>query len=232
MLLASPTKMSWMPSRATMPGVGYTMSMFRRARSTTPTSAIQGGERSTEEIAPSEAGPSRRPAPIRAKAITPQAAKELVAELLDAEKFGTRGEAWFLAQGVMILLVLFPPSGVRQIVDTIGGALVVCGLALISLGIASLGTNLTPLPQPRDEHSLVTDGAYEIVRHPMYSGVVLGALGLSLATGDEARLALSGLLFWILDQKATYEEEFLVERYVGQYDAYRKKVKKLIPWLY
>jgi len=151
---------------------------------------------------------------------------------MDPDKFGKRGEGWFLAQSVGILLVVFPPSGVRQIVDTFGGILVLSGLALITLGSLSLGQNLTPLPQPREEHSLVTDGVYELVRHPMYGGILISSLGLALATGSEARLALVGLLFFLIDQKASFEEEALEDRYGEDYAQYKTKSKKFFPWLY
>lgn len=175
----------------------------------------------------------RRSAPrAPAKRITPESARELLDEIFDYEKLGTRGEGWFLGQLVLILLVLFPPTGVRQIVDTLGGILLVSGLSLITLGTASLGQNLTPFPKPRDDHSLVTDGIFELVRHPMYGGIVLSTLGLTLATGDEARLALSAALFLLLNLKAGVEEEELEERYGEEYKQYKSKSKKLIPWLW
>jgi len=167
-----------------------------------------------------------------ARPVTAESAQELIEELLDPEQFGTRGEAWFLAQLVLILLVAFPPSGLRQIVDVAGGCLLLAGLAFITLGGLNLGQNLTPVPKPRDMHSLVTDGTYQIIRHPMYGGIILAAAGLSLATGDEARLALTALTFYVLDQKASVEEEYLEEKYPGEYAQYRRTTKKLIPWLY
>ena len=39
--------------------------------------------------------------------------QEVVEELKDTSKFGTRGEAWFAAQLVGILLVVFPPAGLQ-----------------------------------------------------------------------------------------------------------------------
>ena len=51
----------------------------------------------------------------------------------------------------------------------IGGvASAVAGLALIIAGQQSLGNSLSPFPEPRrDEHALITDGAFSYVRHPM-----------------------------------------------------------------
>lgn len=181
----------------------------------------------------SQVSPSSTSTSTQTRPVTAESAQELIQELLDPEKFGTRGEAWFLAQLVLILLIALPPSGLRQIVDVAGGCLLLAGLAFITLGGLNLGQNLTPVPKPRDMHSLVTDGTYQIIRHPMYGGIILAAAGLSLVTGNEARLALTALTFYVLDQKATVEEEYLEERYPGEYAQYKRSgVKKLIPWLY
>lgn len=57
-------------------------------------------------------------------------------------------------------------------------------VAFIGLGIAlslaaalHLGANLTPLPHPKDDACFVASGPYRLVRHPMYGGVILLALG-------------------------------------------------------
>lgn len=158
--------------------------------------------------------------------------KKLFEELMDTEQLGNRGEGYFLAQGVLMALVVLPPAGLKHIVDVAGAGLFLLAMATIVAGSLSLGDNLTPLPKPREEHSLVTDGMYQYMRHPMYGGVILAALGLGVFTGDETRLALAALLFVVLDKKSSYEETFLVEKYGNQYEAYRSKVKKLIPWVY
>lgn len=56
----------------------------------------------------------------------------------------------------------------------IGGAGLLLGLA----GLGSLGRkNLSPFPHPKRGATLVEDGVYAMVRHPIYGGVSLGALG-------------------------------------------------------
>lgn len=156
----------------------------------------------------------------------------MLRELLDPERLGKRGEVWFLAQLAGVALVLFPPGGVRQVVDALGVAGIAGGVALLVAGGISLGQLLTPVPAPRDDHTLVTRDAFELARHPMYGGLILAAAGLAVASGDEARLALAAALFWVLDRKASYEEELLEERYGEEYRVYKQRVKKFIPWLY
>jgi protein-S-isoprenylcysteine O-methyltransferase Ste14 len=174
----------------------------------------------------------RAPVPKVRKFTDPEYAKRLLDELLDRSKLGTRGEGWFLAQGILLLLLLFAASGIRQLVDVAGWCLVLTGIALITGGSLDLGSNLTPLPAPRDEHSLVTDGVYELCRHPMYGGIILGAGGLGLATGSESRLAIAALLFVVLNYKSNYEEQMLEDRYPTEYREYKAKAKKFIPYIF
>ncbi|KAL4523195.1 hypothetical protein Ndes2526A_g07896 [Nannochloris sp. 'desiccata'] len=157
---------------------GYTTSMNYLRRRSVVMKASESGEFDREQItSPSQVSPSSTSPRTRlpTRPVTAESAQELIQELLDPEQFGTRGEAWFLAQLVLILLVAFPPSGLRQIVDVAGGCLLLAGLAFITLGGLNLGHNLSPVPKPRDMHSLVTDGTYQIIRHPMYGGIILAA---------------------------------------------------------
>ncbi len=60
---------------------------------------------------------------------------------------------------------------------------------------------------------LVTSGAYRLVRHPIYFGMLLAALGISLLILSPLRIALTLLLGVFFDRKATLDERWLLERY-------------------
>ena len=53
------------------------------------------------------------------------------------------------------------------------------GAVLVVLGIGELqrGQAMTPLPRPRDDGRLVESGVYRLVRHPIYGGLIVGAVG-------------------------------------------------------
>lgn len=113
----------------------------------------------------------------------------------------------------------------------VGVVTVLAGGVLALGGLVSLGRNLTPYPQPVDGGVLVDRGVYAWVRHPIYGGIVLGALGIALAVGSWlAAFVAAGLLafFWL---KATHEELRLVAAYPS-YREYQSRVPKvLIPWV-
>jgi len=71
------------------------------------------------------------------------------------------------------------------------------------------------------------------VTHPhRYGGLILASIGLAAVTKSEARLALGFLLWFVLEQKTFFEERELSARYPQEYEQYKLKVKKFIPFLY
>lgn len=94
-----------------------------------------------------------------------------------------------------------------------------------------MGNSLSPFPAPADRGSLVTGGIFSLVRHPIYSSIVLGAAGLSLMTHSPWRAALTVAMVAFFDAKSRAEERMLRERYPG-YAAYAERVKRFVPWIY
>jgi protein-S-isoprenylcysteine O-methyltransferase Ste14 len=78
---------------------------------------------------------------------------------------------------------------------------------------------------------LVTTGPYRLVRHPIYGGLILLALGASLAFASWLGALASLLLVPLFFVKAAYEEHHLRLRHAG-YRAYRRQVRRwFIPYL-
>lgn len=149
---------------------------------------------------------------------------------------GSRDEGWVIGQFIIVAAILGSTFITRLelpfFVPLVGGALLVVGGMIAGLGLLSLGSNLTPLPKPKgNNHFLVTSGVYSIVRHPIYSGVALAALGWTLWWGTLLGIALAIVLFIWFDLKSRREEKWLVEKY-PEYALYQTRVKKLIPFVY
>ncbi len=151
---------------------------------------------------------------------------------------GPNGEGWFALQlglfGLCFAAGFVGPAltgGMRAAALAAGVLMIAVGGLLSVLGILGLRENLTPFPRPRFGGRLVETGVYGLVRHPIYTGVVAGAVGWGLVTASPAALALAALLLAFFDLKSRREEAWLLASYPG-YEAYRRRVRKLLPFLY
>ncbi|HEX7949126.1 MAG TPA: isoprenylcysteine carboxylmethyltransferase family protein [Candidatus Limnocylindrales bacterium] len=151
---------------------------------------------------------------------------------------GPRGEGWFFIQVVMLGAiaaagVLGPAwSGSPRIAGMVVGAVLIGAGGLLAVrGILDLGRNVTPFPRPREGARLVDTGAYGLVRHPIYGGLIAGAFGWGLLAASPASIGGAVVLAVFLDLKARREEAWLIERVAG-YAAYRERTRRLLPWLY
>lgn len=152
---------------------------------------------------------------------------------------GTRGEYLVLLQGVLMVgFVLLPrygaialPSFLSLIATGVAAALAGFAAILLGKGLLDLGQSLTPLPYPRSDGELVQTGVYGIVRHSLYSGIILLAIAYTLWTTSVSHAVATVILFIFFDRKAAQEERWLSEKY-SDYSAYQQRVKKLLPWIY
>jgi len=112
-----------------------------------------------------------------------------------------------------------------------GGVLMVGGFALGFLGIRDLDRSLSPLPRPMASAVLISHGVYRRLRHPIYAGLILLAVGWGLVTASLLALALSLVLAVVLDLKARREEVWLDERY-SDYGLYAERTRRFIPGVY
>jgi protein-S-isoprenylcysteine O-methyltransferase Ste14 len=153
--------------------------------------------------------------------------------------FGARGGWWVVVQIPLLLLAYLVPGWTGQdipgsaatLLAYAGQALLVMGALLTFTGVVTLGRGLTPFPQPLPESSLRTHGAYALVRHPLYSGILFMAIGWSLCSNSVVGLVFDVPLFVFFDRKAAREELWLAEKF-PDYANYCGRVKKLIPWIY
>lgn len=112
------------------------------------------------------------------------------------------------------------------------------GLVLFALGLGfavwarvHIARNWgTPMTQ-KDEPELVTSGPYGLVRHPIYSGILVAGLGTSVALSWVwlAAVVLAGVYFIY---SATVEERYLTEQFPDEYPAYKRSTKMLVPYVF
>ena len=94
-----------------------------------------------------------------------------------------------------------------------------------------LPRSFSPFPRPVEGAPLIETGAYRLVRHPIYGGLILGALGWALVTSSVVALVGGGLLFVLFAAKGRREEAWLAAIH-PDYGAYQRRTKRLIPWIY
>jgi protein-S-isoprenylcysteine O-methyltransferase Ste14 len=86
-----------------------------------------------------------------------------------------------------------------------------------------------PMTQ-KDQPELLTSGPYRLVRHPIYSGILLAVLGTALATNLYLLIAVGVPGFYFV-YSAKVEEKLLTASFPGTYPRYRGQTKMLIPFV-
>jgi protein-S-isoprenylcysteine O-methyltransferase Ste14 len=154
---------------------------------------------------------------------------------------GSRGEWLVVVQVLLIALVFFGPRTLSAlptwslpfaaVCPIVGGALMIAGIGFLMSGLVKLGRGLTPLPYPKGDARLIETGPFGLVRHPMYSGGLVLALGWAVCVRGWLTLGYVIVLFLFLDRKSKREEAWLVEKF-PTYGDYQRRVRKLVPFLY
>lgn len=134
------------------------------------------------------------------------------------------------AQALLFLGVgLWPSSWGPQTptLREVGGVLFVAGGAGMVAAALHLGRALTPIPEPNGA-GLSRRGVYALVRHPMYSAILVVVAGVALARGSGVVWAFVALLVLVFEVKTRREERYLHAAYEGYAD-YARVTGKFIP---
>jgi len=113
----------------------------------------------------------------------------------------------------------------------IGTILCVAGMAFLVWGRVHLGRNWSQIVTLKQNHTLVTSGPYQYVRHPMYGGGIVACLGSAMVIGGPFvfLLFILGTLFLL---RVRAEDELLARHFPDEYPKYRKRTKALIPFVW
>jgi protein-S-isoprenylcysteine O-methyltransferase Ste14 len=114
----------------------------------------------------------------------------------------------------------------------VGVALFAIGGALRIWPVFVLGHRFSGLVAIQPGHTLVTNGIYGHIRHPSYLGLLVNSLGWALAFRSGVGVLLMALLIPPLLARIRAEEALLHAQFGAEYDAYRSRTSRLIPWLY
>ncbi len=119
----------------------------------------------------------------------------------------------------------------NALVSISGAVLTVVGIACAIWARVHIGRNWGMPMSVKEQPELVTTGPYRLVRHPIYTGMLIAMLGSALAgeIGWLLIFILSGIYFVY---SARTEERLMLEQFGEQYAAYVKRTKMLIPFVF
>ncbi|SRR5579875_1546872 len=112
-----------------------------------------------------------------------------------------------------------------------GFALTVSGLAFAVWARLHLGRYWSGNVSIKEDHKLIQTGPYRFVRHPIYTGILVGMIGTAIAVGEVRAILAIGFLLAALMVKIPQEEQALTSTFGRKYANYRKKVKALVPYV-
>ncbi|HXX03535.1 MAG TPA: isoprenylcysteine carboxylmethyltransferase family protein [Xanthobacteraceae bacterium] len=118
-----------------------------------------------------------------------------------------------------------------------GGAYALAAVMLVGLGFAwwariRLGRLWSSAITRKEDHRIIDDGPYALVRHPIYSGLILALLATAAAEATVTALLGTALIIFGIWLKASTEERFLSQELDLQaYADYRRRVPMLVPFL-
>lgn len=120
-----------------------------------------------------------------------------------------------------------------MLVTAIAGAiLVVVGCVVNVLGRIALGGNWANQVTVYEDQTLVSDGVFDLVRHPLYASLIWMFIGASLVYQNAAALAATLLIFVPAMRYRASQEEFLLAKQFPEYAAYQTRVGRLFPHLW
>lgn len=105
------------------------------------------------------------------------------------------------------------------------------GLALGVWAISTMGRFTSISPSLKSDATLLTNGPYRLIRHPMYAALLLYCGALLIGDVNGTRLGLWLALFFVLAVKVYYEEQILRARF-PEYETYSKRTKRIIPFIF
>lgn len=118
-------------------------------------------------------------------------------------------------------------------------AVAISGFAALAAGLAfavwarlTLGGNWSGTVTVKEGHTLVRRGPYRIVRHPIYTGILLGLAGSALTRGflhSFIAIPVCAFGFWL---KLCTEEQFMFDQFGEEYLRYRREVRALVPYVF
>ena len=126
-----------------------------------------------------------------------------------------------------ILLLL----GVGDALRLVGMIVLIAATLLYARSLNQLGHNYSPCFDAHMPFRIVTNGPYRYIRHPLYLANILQGVGYILTSASLWVSLLAGYGIFVVISSLVREESYLAEEF-PEYEPYRAKTSRLIPFIY
>jgi protein-S-isoprenylcysteine O-methyltransferase Ste14 len=113
----------------------------------------------------------------------------------------------------------------------LGAAVTILGLLFAVWAREHLGRNWSRSVTIKQGHELITTGPYAVVRHPIYTGILAGFLGMAIALSQVRGFVAFVLIFLVLWIKLHMEEQWMRSQFGETYATYAHQTAALVPYL-
>jgi protein-S-isoprenylcysteine O-methyltransferase Ste14 len=114
----------------------------------------------------------------------------------------------------------------------LGAAVTIAGLLFAVWAREHLGRNWSSAVTIKQGHELITTGPYGVVRHPIYTGILIGFLGMGIALSQVRGFIVLALFFLAFWMKLRREEQWMRSQFGEVYVTYAHQTAALVPYLF
>jgi protein-S-isoprenylcysteine O-methyltransferase Ste14 len=150
-------------------------------------------------------------------------------------------DVFFQVSGLMLLIAILIVScgnlddtmfSIKSPMNFVGVIMFIIGLIISISAQVTINTNYSWTLEIREGHTLVENGLYKYVRHPIYLGTFIRVIAIPIYTSSFSGFLLGLLAIPVLNYRISIEERMLVEEFGEDYKLYRKRTWKLFPFIY
>ena len=113
----------------------------------------------------------------------------------------------------------------------LGAVVTLAGLLFAVWAREHLGSNWSRSVTIKQGHELITTGPYAVVRHPIYTGILTGFLGMAIAISQVRGFIVFVLICLVLWLKLRLEEQWMRSQFGEVYATYAHRTAALLPYL-
>lgn len=133
----------------------------------------------------------------------------------------------------LLLTSVYLPLLNAPLIAVIGIVIYLIGAGITLTSRTQLGRYGDGTTAIKGDHGLLTSGFYKYIRHPLYSGALLGRFGIGLAFRSYLGMILFSVIYLgVFLKRMDIEEDSLKAEFGDGYEEYMKRTKRLFPYLY